>query len=150
ERDRVVIYQIPSAPERAYAIRESRVRLFQAAFRENVLRAYDNRCAISGLPVKQLLDAAHITPDSEEGSSTEVSNGIALSQIHHKSYDSNLIGISPDLKVVVSEKLLEVFDGRMLDALKASNGATVCVPKHSELQPDKDRLAKRFELFRSV
>jgi putative restriction endonuclease len=147
EKPKAVIYELPAAPERAYAIRESKVRLFQATFRENVLRAYDNRCAISGLPVKQLLNAAHITPDSEFDSSTEVTNGIALSLVHHRAYDSNLIGISPDLKIVVSTRLLEVSDGAMLEALKRNNGATLRAPIHKECHPDRTRLEKRFELF---
>ncbi|MDP1931295.1 MAG: HNH endonuclease [Gammaproteobacteria bacterium] len=150
EKPKVVIYQLPTAPERAYAIRASRVRLFQATFRENVLRVYDNRCAISGLPVKLLLDAAHITPDSEEDSSTDVTNGIALSRVHHRAYDSNLIGISPDLKVLVSERLLSVADGPMLDAIKSNNGKYLSEPSHRDARPDRDRLARRFEQFTSA
>ena len=145
--DRVVIYPMPRAPERAYAIRESKIRLFQAVFRENVLRAYDNRCAVSGLPVKQLLDAAHITPDSELGSSTEVTNGIALSKLHHRAYDSNLIGIDADLRVVVSEQLRAMKDGVMLEGLKVSHGSVLRFPRIAELRPDRERLARRFEVF---
>lgn len=150
ENPKPVIYQIPTAPERAYTIQESRVRLFQATFRENVLRAYDNRCAISGLPVKQLLDAAHITPDSETDSSTDVTNGIALSRVHHRAYDSNLIGISPDLRIIVSEKIMSIADGPMLDAIKSNNGRYLNEPKHRDARPDRERLARRFELFNRV
>lgn len=147
EKPKIVTYPFPAAPERAYAIRESRVRLFQATFRENVLLAYDNRCAISGLPVKQLLDAAHITPDSEADSSTDVTNGIALSKIHHRAYDSNLIGISPDLKIFVSEKILSIADGPILDAIKENNGKCLTEPNHRDAKPDRDRLARRFDRF---
>lgn len=150
EKPKVVVYKIPTAPERAYAIRESRVRLFQATFRENVLQAYGNRCAISGLPVKQLLDAAHITPDSEDDSSTDVTNGIALSKVHHRAYDSNLLGISPDLKIVVSEKLMNIADGPMLEAIKSTNGLFLSEPIHGDARPDRERLAKRFELFNTA
>ncbi len=150
DKPKTVIYNIPSAPERAYAVRESQVRLFQATFRENVLRAYDYQCSISGLPVKQLLDAAHITPDSEADSSTEVTNGIALSHIHHRCYDANLLGISPELKVSISERLLEISDGVMLEALKASNSVKLREPKNPLASPDRERLARRFEYFQST
>ncbi|MDO8291198.1 MAG: HNH endonuclease [Parvibaculum sp.] len=150
EKPKAVIYEIPAAPDRAYAIRESRVRLFQATFRENVLRAYENRCAISGLPIKQLLDAAHITPDSEADSTTDVTNGIALSLVHHRAYDSNLIGISPDLQVVVSERLLEVSDGAMLEALKRNNRTILRTPTNARYHPDRVRLERRFDVFNAA
>ncbi|MCW8828070.1 MAG: HNH endonuclease [Gammaproteobacteria bacterium] len=141
------IYEVPDAPERKYAVRESRVRLFQATFRENVLNAYDNKCAVSGLPVPELLEAAHITPDSNLNSTTEISNGIALSRLHHRAYDGNLIGISPNYKVVVSEKLMSISDGMILEAMKSYNGCGLLLPKRKNAQPDKERLAERFEMF---
>ena len=52
-------WTMPVAPERRYALRLVRQRLHQATFREAVLTAYGNRCAISGLPEARLLDAAH-------------------------------------------------------------------------------------------
>ncbi len=140
-------YKIPSPLERSYALRETKIRLYQATFRENVLTAYQCKCAISGLPIKSLLEAAHITPDSDAESSTEVSNGIALSRLHHRAYDANLIGISPDLKIVVSQQLLESKDGPLLQALKDSHGQTLKVPREKALHPNRDRLAMRFALF---
>ena len=142
-----VIYKLPTSPERAYAIRETKVRLYQATFRENVLTAYQSRCAISGLPVRELLEAAHITPDTEASSSTDVSNGISLSRLHHRAFDSNLIGISPELKVVVSERLLRTRDGEVLKALTNSHGTTISIPSHKPLMPDRERLKARFESF---
>lgn len=51
---------LPPEPERRYALRLVSQRLHQATFREAVLTAYDGRCAISRLPERRLLDAAHI------------------------------------------------------------------------------------------
>ena len=79
----VVEYPPLNIPARAYAVRETRVRLHQATFRANVLRAYSDRCALSGLPIIELLEAAHITPDSFAHCSTEVSNGITMTRLHH-------------------------------------------------------------------
>jgi putative restriction endonuclease len=149
-KDSVVEYPVTSqAPNRAYAVREARVRLHQATFRANVLRAYEDRCALSGLPVRELLEAAHITPDTEENSSTEVSNGVAMSRLHHRAYDGNLIGISPNLQIVVSDRLRTMKDGLILDALKHLHGQKLRAPARPELQPDRDRLAQRFDEFRN-
>src|SRR5438270_13822604 len=38
---------LPASPERRYALREIKVRLHQASFRDAVLSAYGSRCAIS-------------------------------------------------------------------------------------------------------
>ena len=88
-----------------------RQRLHQATFREAILNAYGNRCAITGLPEARLLDAAHIMPDKdEELGQPIVQNGLPLSKIHHAAFDVNLIGIDPDYRIHVSEALLSMND----------------------------------------
>ena len=52
---------------RSYATREFRQRLHQSSFRERVLRAYRDQCALCRLRHRELLDAAHILPDAEPG-----------------------------------------------------------------------------------
>ena len=47
-----------SAAERRYALRIVQQRLHQASFREAVITAYDNRCALSDLP-EPLLSTPH-------------------------------------------------------------------------------------------
>ncbi len=61
-----VAYEAPAAPERRYGLRLVSQRLHQATFREAVLAAYGDRCAISRLPEPRLLDAAHIMADRHE------------------------------------------------------------------------------------
>jgi putative restriction endonuclease len=69
------------------------------SFRARVLRAYNYRCAFSGIQLK-LVDAAHIVPVSFETSTDETSNGIALSAIHHKAYDKGLITFNEQYQIV--------------------------------------------------
>ena len=45
-------------------------------------------------------------------------NGLSLCSIHHRAFDQNLVGISPDYKVHVSQRLLEDEDGPMLELLE--------------------------------
>jgi hypothetical protein len=58
-----------------------------------------------------------------------VPNGIPLSKIHHAAFDAHLIGIDPDYRLHVSERLLMQKDGPMLQALKWLNGGTIHRPK---------------------
>ena len=140
----------PEAPERRYALRQVKQRLHQASFREGVLAAYGDRCAISNLPGHRLIDAAHIVADGhEELGQPVIRNGIALSKIHHAAFDANLIGIDPDGRVHVSERLLAMHDGPMLEqGLKAFAGRLIRPPRRGIDRPDRDRLAQRYEEFK--
>jgi putative restriction endonuclease len=134
--------------ERRYAMRETKQRLHQSAFREMVLDAYHERCAFSALPVRRLLQAAHIVADSEAGGIAAVRNGIALSTIHHAAFDAHLLGIDPDGKIAVSERLMQYNDGPVLEqGLKGMAGSRIHLPKSRSDWPDRDLLARRFELF---
>lgn len=75
-------------------------------FRRIVLRAYDERCAISGLKLingggRAEVDAAHIRPVDKDGPDL-ISNGIALSGTAHWMFDRGLICLTDDLQVRVS------------------------------------------------
>jgi putative restriction endonuclease len=142
----------PNAPERRYALREVTARLHQTSFRGVVLAAYGGQCAISGLPEQRLLDAAHIVMDADEQlGQPVVSNGLMLTKIHHAAFDTNLIGIDPDLRVHVADRLLEIHDGPFLElGLKRIAGTLIRLPPRSEDRPDRDRLAVRFEQFKRV
>jgi putative restriction endonuclease len=139
----------PDAVERRYALRLVKQRLHQASFRDSVLAAYDHRCAISNLPDDHLLDAAHIMADAHELLGQPViANGIALSKIHHAAFDNHLIGIDPDGRVDVSQRLLMLHDGPLLEqSLEAIAGRSIQPPKYEHHRPDRDRLAVRFEQF---
>jgi putative restriction endonuclease len=78
-------------------------------FRRIVLRAYDERCAISGLKLingggRAEVDAAHIRPVEASGPDV-VSNGIALSGTAHWMFDRGLISLADDLEILVSRHI---------------------------------------------
>jgi putative restriction endonuclease len=139
----------PTAPERRYALREVKARLHQASFREAVLAAYGQRCAISGLPEPRLLDAAHIVMDADELLGQPIiSNGLPLTKLHHAAFDANLIGVDPDFQVHVSDRLLDIHDGPFLElGLKQIAGTSIRKPHRTEDWPDRDRLSVRFAQF---
>jgi putative restriction endonuclease len=136
--------------ERRYAVRETRVRLHQARFRGRVVPAYDSRCAICSLKELRLLDAAHIVGDIELGGLATVRNGLSLCAIHHRAFDQDLCGVSPDYVVHVSGRLLEDDDGPMLDLLKGFHQAPIHLPRRKIDLPDQERLDARFERFLAV
>src|SRR5579875_954401 len=136
--------------ERRYAVRETRARLHQARFRGRVLVAYSGRCTICSLKETRLLDAAHIAGDLEERGEPIVPNGLSPCSIHHRAFDENLVGVSPDYTVHVSPRLLEDEDGPMLELLKAFHTRTIQLPTRRAWQPDRGRLAERFDRFRAA
>ena len=142
----------PATPvERRYALRSVKQRLHRASFREAVIAAYSGRFALSGLPEPLLLDAAHIVGDKDEKFGQPIiPNGIPLSKIHHAAFDAHLIGIDPDYRLHVADRLLARSDGPMLEALKRFKGETIHLPRRVQDRPDRDRLALHFEQFKSM
>ena len=133
--------------ERRYVVRQVRSRMHQARFRGVVLPAYSDRCAVCRLKEVRLLDAAHIVGDLEERGDAVVANGISLCSIHHRAFDQDLVGVSPDYEVRVSARLLDDEDGPMLDLLKGFHGQVIHTPRSAAYRPDRERLAVRFERF---
>lgn len=81
-------------------------------FRRIVLRAYDERCAITGLKIingggRAEVQAAHIRPVSASGPDT-VNNGLALSGTAHWMFDRGLISLADDLEILVSRQVNDV------------------------------------------
>jgi putative restriction endonuclease len=77
-------------------------------FRRVVLRAYDERCAITGLRLingrgRAEVAAAHIRPVEASGPDI-ISNGIALSGTAHWMFDRGLISLADDLEILISRQ----------------------------------------------
>jgi HNH endonuclease len=61
-------------------------------------------------------DAAHIIMDADEQLGQPIfSNGLPLTKPHHAAFDAHLIGINPDFRVHVSDRLLDIHDGPFLE-----------------------------------
>lgn len=136
--------------ERVWALRQTRVRLHQARFRGMVLPAYQSQCAICRLKEERLLDAAHIIPDREPEGIAAVRNGLSLCSIHHRAFDQDLVGVSPDYEVHVSQRLLEEDDGPMLDLLKGFHRSRIVLPTRRRAMPAHEYLEERFAQFQKA
>ena len=126
-------------------------RYHQPLFRARVIHAYEERCAVCRLPFTELLEAAHIRPDSQ-GGSTKISNGMSLCKIHHGAYDADIIGISPDYTIHVRDSILATFDGPTLQhSIKEMDGEVLRqIPKETTSKPDRELLAERFDKFKKA
>lgn len=106
-------FQDPQVPFQHLAARDRVNQLTNRAvrdrnFRKNVLRAYGERCAITGLRLingggRAEVEAAHIRPVERDGPDI-VSNGLALSGTAHWMFDRGLVGLADDLSFLVSRQ----------------------------------------------
>jgi len=137
---------------RKYILQETKRRVHQPVFRATVLRAYGTRCAVCALAHTELLDAAHIVPDSHVDGVASVRNGLSMCKIHHAAYDSNILGIRPDFVVQIRSDLLDEIDGPMLQhGLKERHNQRLMVlPKVRAERPGDEFLTPRYESFCSA
>ncbi len=136
---------------REYATSLARRRLHQRAFREFVLRAYRNQCALCRLRHSELLDAAHIVPDTEPEGEPVVQNGIALCRLHHAAFDRFFLAVRPDHIIEVRPDVLEEADGPTLQhAIQGLHGESIVLPRKSVERPSVEFLAKRYDRFLEV
>ncbi|GAA4452470.1 HNH endonuclease [Nibrella saemangeumensis] len=83
-----------------------KTRVNQSIFRQMVLKTYQNRCAISGINLPELLVAGHIIPWSENDKERlNPENGICLSNLYDRAYERRLICIDTNYKILVSKRL---------------------------------------------
>ncbi|ATG45095.1 HNH endonuclease [Phaeobacter piscinae] len=105
-QDAQALFQHMPARERVNQLTNRAVR--DRNFRKNVLRAYGERCAITGLRLingggRAEVEAAHIRPVEHDGPDI-VSNGLALSGTAHWMFDRGLVGLADDLTILVSRQ----------------------------------------------
>lgn len=102
-------------------------------FRQALLRAYDNKCAITGCDAIEVLEAAFIRP--YRGDRTHhLSNGILLRSDLHTLFDVGQIGIeTKDMTVIVAEPI-------MRSSYRLLAGKKIFTPARPELRPSVDAL----------
>ena len=134
---------------RRYITGALKVRLHQRSFRERVLRAYREQCALCRLRHQELLDAAHIIPDSEPGGEPTIRNGLALCKLHHAAFDRNFLGIRPDYIIEIPRRILEEDGPMLLHGLQGLHKQRILLPRSMQSRPDPELLERRYERFRS-
>lgn len=134
-------------PARRYMISQIQRRLHQPIFRQNVLDAYEKRCAVCAIDRPPLLEAAHIVPDSQGGQPT-VKNGLSLCLLHHGALDRHMMTVRPDLTVEVGAVLLEPAGPPAHQAMfHAFRDKRIWVPRQQDCRPDFKALEQRYRDF---
>jgi putative restriction endonuclease len=134
---------------RTYVTAAVQRRLHQRSFRERVIEAYREHCAVCKLRHRELLEAAHILPDGHPNGLPVVPNGLALCKLHHAAFDAHILGIRPDYLIEIRTDVLAEKDGPMLKhGLQGFNGEHLIVPTRRDLRPKREHLEERYELFK--
>lgn len=128
--------------EHERAIRAVRIRRGQPQFRESLLNAYGGRCAVTGCPITDVLEAAHISPYAGEHTNT-INNGLLLRADIHTLFDCNLLAIHPTTREIVISSELE---GSTYAKLA---GRKIRQPTQPEFGPNGRHLRTRFADFQA-
>jgi hypothetical protein len=123
--------------------RPTKQRRGQEYFREIILNNYGNRCAITGLPIRDLLIASHILPwRNHESERLNVRNGIALNRLHDAAFDQGLIAFDDGLRLLLSKRLqLLVAHESVKSHFEAYEGKPLDLPDDA-IPPDSEYLSK--------
>jgi putative restriction endonuclease len=131
-----VEFEAPEGPSEV--ARVIRARRLQGFFRDAVLVSYENRCALSGIALADLLNASHIIPWSKDiHRRADPRNGIALNVLYDRAFDRGLITFDSSLRVVVSRRLRkEPIAPLQLQALLQLEGRTLRSPVRFAPDPE--------------
>jgi len=131
-------------------VAQVKTRVGQNFFRKSVLSAYHDQCCISGLAVPKLLVASHIIPwRVDESNRLNPRNGLCLSILHDKAFDTGMLTIAEDMTVCVSRRYAKKDDTFYGLALLAYDGQPMKMPE--KFVPDAEFLAyHRESIFENV
>lgn len=134
----------PALDARQRVLREVVQRQGQARFREEMLRIYENRCAVTGCTVTPILEAAHVTPYRGEHTN-DPTNGILLRTDIHSLWDLGLLAAEPATRTVWVSPSVKV------DAsYKALHGIALREPNPPELRPSAASLESQWAFVQDV
>lgn len=135
EVEGIDISDLPDGKERVSIVKQ---RVNQSFFRSVILSSYDFKCCISGIKNPELLEACHIVDWScDNKNRTNPENGLCLNILFHRAYDKNLLGITPNLHVEISNEMIDgTCDDDYRDYLKNINGKKLQMPTRFYPNPE--------------
>lgn len=111
----------------------------ESALADSVFAAYDGRCCITGIAVRDLLKVTYIKPwgACNVSERSDVHNFLSLDALHSVAFDHGLIAVDPaSLEVLISDRIEDSLDERTYRLyFKDLEGREINVP-HPELGPD--------------
>ncbi|MCK4460305.1 MAG: HNH endonuclease [candidate division Zixibacteria bacterium] len=117
----------------------------QTIFRQALLRAYEGRCAFSGISFSETLDAAHIIPWSHCASDLRMNprNGILMLCSHHRLFDLGLLSVDEEYRIVFNNKKSHTLGSADQSFVAALHGKQIALPSDEALWPDKELIRRR-------
>ncbi|MCK6521877.1 HNH endonuclease [Myxococcota bacterium] len=117
----------PSGPTEV--TRAVRGRRGQDWFRKALDVAYEQRCAVSGCALPELLVASHIVRwADDEVNRLNPHNGLLLSTIHDRAFETGHLAFTDDHRVLISKKVLQAPEPFLRQALGSYDGAPMRLP----------------------
>lgn len=96
----------PKSKQGKEAIRETKARIGQQAFRNWILSIYNGKCCVTGLDLPELLRASHIVAWAEDKDNRmNPANGLCLSATYDAAFDKHLITFDDNYRMVLSKTL---------------------------------------------
>ena len=129
---------------------ENSTRVFRnSGFRKTVTLAYDYRCALCGVRLRNsdgrvVVQAAHIVPWSLSHDDRPV-NGLCLCPLCHWAFDARMIGVGHKLEIMTNAQIQS--RDNVPGYLATLRGRTVLLPKEARYRPDKKCIRNQIELF---
>lgn len=123
---------------------EDQIFVRNAAFRRNVVKLYDQRCAFCKMRVvswdgQNAVDGAHIQPFSEFHSDLFV-NGLALCKNHHWAFDHGWFGVDDDYQIVIPQERFVEEAAVESREMMAFRGEAIGLPREREFSPSLEGL----------
>ena len=146
ESTAIDLSDLPEGTERMTITRQ---RINQQFFHNAVLCSYENRCCITGISHRQLLEACHISAWNDDlKNRTNPKNGLCMNPLFHRAFDRFLFTITPDYKIEISEQMMEsTEDNGFRDYLVSIIGNNIIMPE--KFTPDPNLLAIHYEQYRA-
>lgn len=115
---------------------------YQKVFADLTKMIYNQKCCVSGISTRSLLEGAHIVPVSKKREyAMDINNGLCLSVLIHKCYDLGLVSVDLDLIFRVSEKIQ---DNELKKYLIRFKNKKIQLPARKEYYPKKEFLDYHF------
>ncbi len=113
-------------------------------FRATLIAGFDGTCCVSGCNVENMLVASHIVPWAEDSAlRLNPHNGLLLSAIHDRAFESGDLAIDDDYRVLVAGSLRKSANEFLQQALVRFHGQPLRLPQR--FAPDPNLLRQHRE-----
>lgn len=137
--DKTDDFNLVNEPREEYK-REVNQRKGQSEFKGKILKAYNNKCCVSGESCPELLEAAHLQQYLTK-TSNHIQNGILLRIDLHRLFDSGLLFIDSNYIVHISTLIKST-------TYQQFDGIAISLPANSNAYPSKESLELKRDNFR--